>query len=117
MHNGDDGAGLGDLSENAPCGYLILNADYRVVRANRTLFNWLGFEPAAVSKMRLHDLLSVGGQMLLESHLAPLLSLKGFFDEVSLELKAKGGEQVPVMSSAVVMRTTDGAPPPRAWPS
>ena len=111
LHNGADGAGLADLFENAPCGYLILDADYRVVRANRTLSNWLGFEPAALSKMRLHDLLSVGAQMLLESHLAPLLSLKGFFDEVSLELKGKGGERLPVMSSAVVMRTTDGARP------
>lgn len=41
--------------------------------------------------------------MLFESHLAPLLALKGFFDEVSLELKGKAGARLAVMASAVVV--------------
>ena len=32
------------LNDQAPCGYLSLDADLRFVNLNRTLLDWLGYE-------------------------------------------------------------------------
>ena len=97
-----------DLFENAPCGYLILDPDHRIVRANRTLSGWLGFKADDLTSRRLHDLLTMGGQMLFESQLAPLLLLKDFFDEVSFDLRTGNGERLATTCSAVVIRDSQG---------
>ncbi len=110
MMTAGDAVELRDLFEDAPCGYLILDTNNRILRVNRTLSHWLGFEAEELNSHRLHDVLTTGGQMLFESHLAPLLSLKGFFDEVSLELKGKAGERLAVMGSAVVIKDRPGNP-------
>lgn len=101
--DGNDAVELRDLFESAPCGYLVLDSDNRILRVNRTFSHWLGFTAEELLSHRLHDVLTTGGQMLFESHLAPLLALKGFFDEVSLELKGKAGARLAVMASAVVV--------------
>jgi sigma-B regulation protein RsbU (phosphoserine phosphatase) len=74
------------------------------------LSHWLGFAAEELSSHRLHDVLTTGGQILFESHLAPLLALRGFFDEVTLELKGKAGERLAVMCSAVVVKDRPGMP-------
>lgn len=108
-YDGIEAVELRDLFEDAPCGYLILDNDNRILRVNRTLSYWLGFTAEELNSQRLHDVLTTGGQMLFESHLAPLLALNGFFDEVSLELKGKEGVRLAVMGSAVV-KDTPGKP-------
>jgi sigma-B regulation protein RsbU (phosphoserine phosphatase) len=108
--DGDDAVEFRDLFEDAPCGYLILDTENCILRVNRTLAHWLGFEAQELSSHSLHDVLTTGGQILFESHLAPLLALKGFFDEVSLELKRKSGERLAVMGSAVVIKDRPDQP-------
>jgi sigma-B regulation protein RsbU (phosphoserine phosphatase) len=95
---------LRDLYDNAPAGYLVLEEDGRISRVNRTLAAWLERDPDEVRGQSLHNILTMGSQMLLESHLAPLLALNGFFDEVALDLvKNSPGERLPVMTSAMVV--------------
>jgi len=45
---------LEDLYENAPCGYLSLQPDGRIVKVNRTLSTWIGM---AVTALALRALL------------------------------------------------------------
>ncbi len=49
---------------------------------------------------RLSDLLTVGGRIYWETHMAPILTLQGRVDEVAVELRA-AGEPLPVLLSAV----------------
>ena len=74
-------ADLRDLYENAPCGYLSLGPDGKIVRVNATLCSWLGRTSDELIGKRLRDLLNVVGSIFYETHFAPLLRMQGFFEE------------------------------------
>jgi phosphoserine phosphatase RsbU/P len=89
-----------DLYENAPCGYLSLRPDGRIVKVNQTFCRWTGYAPDELTGKRLHDLLTIAGRIFYETHFAPLLRMQGFFDEVALDLVKKDGEGFPVLVNA-----------------
>jgi sigma-B regulation protein RsbU (phosphoserine phosphatase) len=99
-----------DLYENAPCGYLSMQADGRIVRVNATFAAWIGFESTHLVGKRLQDLLTVGTRILYETSFAPLLSLEGHYDEVSLDLRKVNGEKLAVLASGKVNLDIDGQP-------
>lgn len=101
---------LEDLFENAPCGYLSTDKDGRIGRANRTLATWLGVEPADLAGRRFSDLLTVGGKLFYETHLAPLLRMQGSFSEVAVDLARVDGQKLPVLVNAVERRDDEGRP-------
>jgi sigma-B regulation protein RsbU (phosphoserine phosphatase) len=101
---------LEDLFENAPCGYLSTDKDGRIGRANRTLATWLGVEAAGLAGRRFSDLLTVGGKLFYETHLAPLLRMQGSFSEVAVDLARADGQKLPVLVNGVERRDDEGHP-------
>jgi sigma-B regulation protein RsbU (phosphoserine phosphatase) len=97
-----------DLFENAPCGYLVLGQDGRIVRANSTITRWLGVEPSALEAKRLRDLLTLPGRILYETNVAPVLRLQGQFEEVALDLVMATGEKLPILANATEQRNAAG---------
>ncbi|MBB4288718.1 sigma-B regulation protein RsbU (phosphoserine phosphatase) [Rhizobium leguminosarum] len=100
---------LEDLYENAPCGYLSLQPDGRIVKVNRTLSTWIGIPADQLLGKRLHDLLNMPGRIFYETHFAPLLRMQGFFNEVALDLVTADGRKLPVLANAMERRSEDGA--------
>lgn len=98
-----------DLYENAPCGYLSLGADGRIVRSNQTLSRWIGYSAQQMQGRHLRELLTVPGAIFYETHFAPLLRMQGFFDEVALDLVTVRGETLAVLTNAVERRDASGA--------
>ncbi|MGY1665972.1 SpoIIE family protein phosphatase [Geodermatophilus sp. SYSU D00696] len=99
-----------DLYENAPCGYLSMVPDGRVVKVNGTFCTWTGRLPDEVLGRRLPDLLSAGGRVYFETHLAPLLRLQGAVREVALDVVRADGSVLPCLVNAVEVRDDDGRP-------
>lgn len=99
---------LEDLYENAPCGYLSLEPSGRIFKVNRTLSTWTGYAPDRLVGKRLHDLLNIAGRMFYETHIAPLLRMQGFFNEVALDLITEKGDRLPVIANATERRDADG---------
>jgi sigma-B regulation protein RsbU (phosphoserine phosphatase) len=99
-----------NLFEDAPCGYLSLSADGRIVRANRTFAGWIGRSAAELTGMALYDLLPIAGRMYFETHLKPSLRMQGFVNEVALELLAADGHRIPVIANALERRDPAGEP-------
>jgi len=99
---------LADLYENAPCGYISLTPDARIVKLNQRLAGWLGCEPADLIGKPFHELLSFGGRIAFETHLAPLLRLQGAVDEIALDLLQRDGSKLPVIANATEKRAADG---------
>ena len=99
---------LVDLYENAPCGYLSLSPDSRVVKVNRTLTEWLGRTSDDLLGRPIHDLLSFGGRIAFETHLAPLLRLQGFVNEIALDLLHSDGSKIPIIANAAEKRDAQG---------
>ncbi|WEK03244.1 MAG: PAS domain-containing sensor histidine kinase [Candidatus Devosia phytovorans] len=93
-----------DLFENAPCGYLSLGSDGRIVRVNTTLCSWLGRTPDQLIGKRFREFLNVAGSIFYETHFAPLLQIQGAFEEVALDLLTLDGAIVPVLASAAERR-------------
>ena len=98
---------LADLYDNAPCGYLSLSSDGRVVKANATLATWLGRNPHQLLGLRMHELLSVPSRIFFETHVGPLLRIQGHFHEVALDLLAEG-VRLAVLANAVERRDETG---------
>jgi PAS domain S-box-containing protein len=99
-----------DLYENAPCGYVSTLPDGRVVKVNRTFCEWTARSPAEVLGARLQDLLSVGGRVFYETHLAPLLRMQGAVREVALDVVRADGSLLPCLVNAVEVRDAAGEP-------
>jgi PAS domain S-box-containing protein len=91
---------LEDLFEHAPCGYLSTEPGGRITRVNRTLGDWLGFDPADMAGRRFSELLTIAGRIYYETHFAPLLRMQGSFDEVALDLRCADGSTLPVLVNA-----------------
>jgi phosphoserine phosphatase RsbU/P len=100
-----------DLYENAPCGCLSVQLDGQIFRVNATLASWVGYTPEQLVGKRLHHLLTIPSRILYETHFAPLLSMQGFFEELSLDLRAANGNIVAFSGSGNVVRTDANGQP------
>ena len=69
---------------------------------------WLGLSANALIGEPFHTLLSFGGRIAYETHLAPLLRLQGFVQEVALDLLHSDGSKIPVIANAAEKRGPDG---------
>ena len=98
---------LADLYENAPCGYVSLSPDARVVKVNRTLSGWLGQSSDELLGKSFLELLSFGGRIAFETHLAPLLRLQGTVEELALDLLHSDGSKIPVIANAAEKRDSN----------
>ncbi|KMO95243.1 PP2C family protein-serine/threonine phosphatase [Streptomyces roseus] len=100
-----------DLYESAPCGYLSTLMDGTIAKINATLLDWLGLpREALVGRRRFTDLLTVGGRLYHETHLAPLLRMRGEVGGIALEIKRADGGRLPVLVSSVVKYGESGDP-------
>lgn len=85
----------------APVALLLLDAEARVLDANDELLRLVDAPgPDAVLGRRLGDLLTVGGRIFWETHLAPRLRCDGRVDEVAVELRTPTGRE-PVLLTAI----------------
>ncbi|MEV0718703.1 SpoIIE family protein phosphatase [Asanoa sp. NPDC050611] len=99
-----------ELYDNAPCGSLSTSLDGAITKVNATLLRWLGLPREQVVGRRFSDLLTVGGRIYYETHMAPLLRMQGEIGGVALELKAAGDNRMPVLVTATVITGRDETP-------
>ena len=102
------GEDLEDLFENAPCGYLSMQADGRIIKSNKTLSTWIGIPAEQLIGKRLRDLLNTAGRIFYETHFAPLLRMQGYFNEVALDLVTSEGTPLLVLANAMERRGANG---------
>ena len=108
LSNGSPTEDLEDLYENAPCGYLSLRPDGRIVKANATFAAWTGYSAQELVTKRLLDVMNIASRMFYETHFAPLLRMQGFFHEVALDVLTANGDRLPVLANAVERRDGEG---------
>lgn len=97
-----------DLYETAPCGYVSLSPDGRIVNMNATLADWLGRDRDSLIDQPVHDLLGFGGRIAFETHLAPLLRMQGHVHEIALDLLMADGTKIPTIANAAERRDSSG---------
>ena len=97
------------LYDQAPCGYLSLDADLRFVNLNRTLLDWLGYEREDLIDQH-RDLAS-----LLEPEWAALMRVRmqnlidtGRTDPLELEIRRKDGSRFHALCSSTAVVDEQG---------
>jgi PAS domain S-box-containing protein len=91
---------MDELLNNAPCGFLVFADDGKIVEANDTLLNLLGYERAELCRLHIEKIFSVAGRIFYQTHFFPLLKLKNKVEEVYLSLRSKSGLDIPVLVNA-----------------
>lgn len=92
---------MDDLLNTAPCGFIVLADDSRIVTINQTLLALLGYVSSELVGHKVEVILTVASRIFYQTHFFPLITLQGKVEEVFVSLLAKGGEGVPVLVNAV----------------
>jgi len=92
---------MDDLLNTAPCGFLSFTDDGKIVLANSTLLELLGYEPGELLGVHVESLLPVASRIFYQTHFFPLLKLHDRVEEVYFTLRSRGGAEIPVLVNAV----------------
>ncbi len=96
------------LYEHAACGLLVADADGLIRRANATICRWLGYQAdELLGRVRVQDLLTVGGRLFHQTHINPILQLQGSVAEVQVEMRRRDSTRVPLLINIVRRRHGD----------
>ncbi len=94
--------------DRLPCGLLTAGPRGAVLASNDTLRRWLGYEAGEIEQLEVKQLLTIGGRLFHQTHLAPLLQMQGSVGEVQLQLRHRDGSPVPVLTAIRRLRDAGG---------
>jgi sigma-B regulation protein RsbU (phosphoserine phosphatase) len=97
-----------DLLNCAPCGFLSFTDGGVLVVVNDTLLGLLGYGRDELLGRHVETLLTLASRIFYQTHFFPLLRLHGKAEEIFLSLRARSGEDVPVLVNAVRREREEG---------
>ncbi|WP_040268632.1 PAS domain-containing sensor histidine kinase [Pseudomonas rhodesiae] len=86
-----------ELFDSAACALAVTGEDGTILKANARFGDWLGFSIAELCTRRFQDLLTMGGRIFHQTHLAPMLRMHGSVTEVKLDILHRDGHKVTVL--------------------
>jgi len=92
---------MGGLIEQIPCGFLSFTDDGQIQQVNSRLLERLGYRREEVEGRSFESLMNVGSRIFYQTHLFPLIAMKGRADEIFVLLKAANGEDIGFLLNAV----------------
>lgn len=95
------------MLDTAACGFLALDEHGTVQLANTTLAELLDIPRARIEGQHVDQLLSAAGRIFYNTHLFPLLRLRGRVEEVYVPFRSAHGAEIPVLVNGV-SRSRDG---------
>lgn len=99
-----------ELYDHAPAGYLTTFPDGEIVRVNETFAGWSGYSKAELRGRKVQDLFTFAGRVYFETHLAPLLRMQGEASEIAVDIRCRGGHDLPVLMNWAARAPVTGAP-------
>ena len=90
-----------DLVEQIPCGFLSFTDDGKIQQVNARLLERLGYRREEVEGRPFESLMNVGSRIFYQTHLFPLIAMKGLADEIFVLLRASDGEDIGFLLNAV----------------
>jgi PAS domain S-box-containing protein len=91
---------MDSLLNTAPCGFFTFADDGTIVEVNQTLADMLGYSRVEIAGWHVEKLLPPGGRIFYHTFLMPLLKMERAAEEIYIALRAKSGEEIPVLLNA-----------------
>lgn len=98
-----------ELFDSAACALAVTAEDGTILQANTRFGEWLGFSTTELCGRRFQDLLTMGGQIFHQTHLAPMLRVRGNVNEVKLDMLHRDGHKVTVLLNGIQRNQANGA--------
>ncbi|MBC2381488.1 PAS domain-containing sensor histidine kinase [Pseudomonas sp. WS 5106] len=98
-----------ELFDSAACALAVTAEDGTILQANTRFGEWLGFSTTELCGRRFQDLLTMGGRIFHQTHLAPMLRMRGNVTEVKLDMLHRDGQKVTVLLNGTQRKQADGA--------
>ena len=99
-----------EFYEDSPSGSVSSLVDGTIIRTNRTLRRWLGYDDDLVERRRFLELLAPGDRIYYETHYAPLLLMQGEVRGIAVELICADGSRLPCLISSVLRPADEKKP-------
>lgn len=97
--------------DEAPCGYVVTDRNGLIQHVNTTFLGWTRYNAAdLVAFRRVQEILTPGSRFYYETEVAPEVDLRGFADDVNLDLATNGGHLVSMLASIKLMSTIGTEP-------
>lgn len=96
-----------DLFDSAACALAVTAQDGMILQANARFSEWLGFSNTELCGKRFQDLLTMGGRIFHQTHLAPMLRMHGSVTEVKLDMLHRDGHKVTVLLNGIQREQAD----------
>jgi len=87
--------------DHAPCGFLVVADDGRLMEINATLCRWLGVVREDVRLVHVDQVLGLATRLYYQINLFPMLRMSGAVEEVYLTLRNGQGMEVPMLMNAI----------------
>jgi phosphoserine phosphatase RsbU/P len=98
---------VNELLNTLPCGVISFTDEGKIVFANATLAELLGYTVEELAGRHVETLLTVAGRIFYQTHLFPMLKLHRKADEIFLLFRKKDGSDVGALIN-VRRRERDG---------
>ncbi|OIN50617.1 PAS domain-containing sensor histidine kinase [Pseudomonas azotoformans] len=86
-----------ELFDSAACALAVTSEDGTILQANTRFSEWLGLSTTELCGKRFQDLLTMGGRIFHQTHLAPMLRMHGSVNEVKLDMLHRDGHKITVL--------------------
>lgn len=97
-----------DLFDSAACALAVTAEDGTILQVNARFCEWLGLNSAQLYGRHFQDLLTMGGRIFHQTHLAPMLRMQGSITEVKLDMLHHDGHKVTVLLNGIKREQADG---------
>ena len=97
-----------ELFDSAACALAVTTQDGTILQANSRFSEWLGFSTTELCGKRFQDLLTMGGRIFHQTHLAPMLRMRGSVTEVKLDMLHRDGHKLTVLLNGIKREQDDG---------
>ncbi|SDM70990.1 SpoIIE family protein phosphatase [Sediminibacillus halophilus] len=84
----------------APCGFLTLSTEGTIFSMNEMLLRLLGYQQDELDGQHINVILSPSAQMFFQLYFIPMVTHKGFVEEMYLSLVNHQSEEIPILLNA-----------------
>lgn len=82
---------------HAPCGYISISRDGKILAVNHTFLEQMQFEREQLLNCHIESLMTVSNKLIFHSYFYPFINLHGKVEELVISLKNNAGELIPFL--------------------